>query len=176
MREGRRFTLGVLFIVTLALLSLTSIPLVHADADAVEESSGGAAEAVVDATGDVQVEEPESSTQDEDDGSAAAEAEAAAAAEEAEAAATAEAEAVAAKAAAAAEAASAVVDEVEEKKGGAFVSDVAASAKSKATALVDKAKSVTPEQMKKVAAGAIGIWGVAAGAGWVMNNLGGAEE
>jgi len=199
MREGRRFILGFLLIVTLALLSFSNIPLAYAD-DAIEESSG-VAEAEVDAAGDVQVEEPEPPEAEKDDSAAAeaaaaeaaaaeaaakaaAEAEAAAkAAAEAEAAAKASAEAeAAAKAAAeaaAAEAAaeaSAVAEETGDSKGTAFVSDVSASAKSKAMAFVDKAKEVTPEQMKKVAAGALGIWGVAAGAGWVMNNLGGAEE
>lgn len=169
MREGRRFILGFLLLVTLALLGLSNLPLGYADA--VEESSGGA-EADVDA-GDVQMEEPEPPKEDEDD-SAAAEAAAQEAAAEATARqAVAEAEAAAAKAAAEA---SAVVDEVEEAKGGAFVSDVAASARSKAMSFVNKAKEVTPEQMKKAAAGVLGIWGVAAGAGWVMNNLGGAEE
>ena len=177
MREGRRFILGFLLLVTLALLGLSNIPLAYADA--VEESSGGA-EADVYATGDVQVEEPEPPKEDEGDSAAAeaaaieAAAEAAARQVEAEAAAVkAAAEAAAAKAAAEA---SAVVDEVEEATGDAFASDVAASAKSKAMSFVDKAKEITPEQMKKVAAGALGIWGVAAGAGWVMNNLGGAEE
>jgi len=175
MREGRRFILGFLLLVTLALMSLSNVPLAYADeADAVVEEAAGEpeateAEAVVDATGDVQVDD-EPAAEEEDD-SAAAEA---AAAAEAEAARQAAVEEAAAKAAAEA---SAVVDEVEkEAKGSAFVSDVAASAKSKAMAFVDKAKSVTPEQMKKAAAGALGIWGVAAGAGWVMNNLGGAEE
>jgi len=178
MREGRRFILGFLLLVTLALMSLSNVPLAYADeADAVVEEAAGEpeateAEAVVDATGDVQVDD-EPAAEEEDD-SAAAEAAAAAAAAEAEAARQAAVEEAAAKAAAEA---SAVVDEVEkEAKGSAFVSDVAASAKSKAMAFVDKAKSVTPEQMKKAAAGALGIWGVAAGAGWVMNNLGGAEE
>lgn len=166
MREGRRFALGFLLLVTLALLGLSNVPLVYADdADVVEASSEGegSAEAVVDATGDVQVDEPEPPKEEEDDGAAAA----AAAEAEAAAARAAEAEAAAAKAAAEA---SAVADETE--KSG----DVASSTKSKAMAFVDKAKAVTPEQMKKFAAGAIGVWGVAAGAGWVMNNLGGAEE
>ena len=136
------FNLRFLLVVILALLSVSN--LVYAD----DAESSESAEAVVDATGDVQVEEPESvePPPDTDDNSAA---EAAAAARQAEV------EAAAAKAAAEA---AAVVDEVEEskEKGTAFVSDVAASAKSKATALVDKAKEVTPEQMKKVAAGAIG--------------------
>jgi len=202
MREGRRFILGFLLLVTLALSCSSNIPLVYADA---VETSSGEAEAVVDATGEVQVKEPESPKEDDDSAAAAeavaqavarkseavareaeaeaiaakAEAEAAAAKAEAEAAAAkAEAEAAAAKAeaeAAAAKAAAEVVDEVEEAKDE-FAGGVTASAKSKAMAFADKAKEVTPEQLKKVAAGALGIWGVAAGAGWVMNNLGGAEE
>lgn len=185
MREGRRFALGFFFLLTIALLSLSNVPLVFAD-DAVEESSGGGAEVVVDATGDVQVDEPEPPQEDEDDGAAAAAAEAAAAAAnaKAEAEAKAGAEAEAARiakeaeemAAAAAAAAAEVVEEEEKTQSTAFVGDVAASAKSKAMSFVDKAKEITPAQMKKVAAGAIGVWGVAAGAGWVMNNLGGAEE
>jgi len=173
MREGRRFILGFLLLATLAILSLSNIPLVHADA--VEDPSGEN-EAVVDATGDVHVEEPETPKEDEDDSDAAAEAvaqEAAAAARQAEAAAAAaKAEKEAEAEAAAAKASAAVVEEVKD----GFVGDVGASAKSKAMAYVDRAKEVTPEQLKKVAAGALGIWGVAAGAGWVMNNLGGAQE
>ena len=138
------FNLRFLLVVILALLSVSN--LVYAD----DAESSESAEAVVDATGDVQVEEPESVEPPSDtDDNSAAEAEAAAAAAR-----QAEVEAAAAKAAAEA---AAVVEEVEEtkEKGTAFVSDVAASAKSKATALVDKAKEVTPEQMKKVAAGAM---------------------
>ena len=163
MRQGRSFALGFLLLVTLALLGLSNIPLVYADDDAVAEEAAPVetAEAVVDATGDVQVDEPEPEVED----NSAAEAEAAAA--------QAVAEAAAEKAA---EAASAVVDEVDTKKGSAFVTGVVDSAKDKAVSFVDKAKAVTPEQMKKAAAGALGIWGVAAGAGWVMNNLAGAEE
>ena len=50
------------------------------------------------------------------------------------------------------------------------------SAKAKAVAFVDKTKEISSEQMKKVAAGALGIWGVAAGAGWVMNHFNGDDE
>jgi len=193
MREGRRFILGFLLLVTFTILGISNIPLVHADA---VEDSNGETEAVVDVTGDVHVEEPETPKEDEDDSDAAAEAAAQEAAAEAaarqaedsaaaqeavaEAAARqAEAAAAAAKAeeeaeaeAAAAKAAAEVVEEVKDE----FVGDVGASVKSKAMAYVDKAKEITPEQLKKVAAGALGIWGVAAGAGWVMNNLGGAQE
>ena len=153
--RSRLMNLRSLFVVILALLSISNIALVYADEE------GGNAEAVVDASGDVQVEDnseptaetvestPSSTEDKEEDTPAAAEEEPAATD-------------------------SAAVEEPasEEEKGSAFVSGVVSSAKDKATALVDKAKSVTPAQMKKVAAGALGIWGVAAGAGWVMNNLG----
>lgn len=142
-----------LFVVILALLSISNIALVYADEE------GGSAEAVVDASGDVQVEdnsEPAAETVESTPSST----------EEEDTPAAAEEEPAATDSAAVEEPAS------EEEKGSAFVSGVVSSAKDKATALVDKAKSVTPAQMKKVAAGALGIWGVAAGAGWVMNNLG----
>ena len=42
--------------------------------------------------------------------------------------------------------------------------------------IIEKVKEISPQQKKKLAAGAIGIWGVAAGAGWVLNNLGGSDE
>ena len=181
MRESRRFTLGFLFVVTLALSSFSGIPLVYAEVDAeiYEESGEGAAEAVVDASGDVQMEEPETPEVVEDYDSAADAAAADAAA--AQAAAEAEAEAAAAQAAAEAEAAAAaaeagVVEEAVNEKGTAFVGGVVSSAKTKAAAFIDKTKEISPEQMKKVAAGALGIWGVAAGAGWVMNHFGGSDE
>jgi len=44
------------------------------------------------------------------------------------------------------------------------------------TKLVDKTKEITPAQMKKVAAGALGVWGVAAGAGWAMNHFSGSDS
>ena len=142
-----------LFVVILALLSISNIALVYADEE------GGSAEAVVDASGDVQVEDNSEPTAEtvESTPSSTEEEDTPAAAEE---------EPAATDSTAVEEPAS------EEEKGSAFVSGVVSSAKDKATALVDKAKSVTPAQMKKVAAGALGIWGVAAGAGWVMNNLG----
>jgi hypothetical protein len=42
-------------------------------------------------------------------------------------------------------------------------------------AFFGKAKEISPEKVKKIAAGALGVWGVAAGAGWVMNNMGGED-
>lgn len=83
----------------------------------------------------------------------------------------------AAEEAAAAEAAAAAVLAEEEKKSStAFVSNVAELTKNKVASVIGKAKDITPETMKKVAAGALGVWGVAAGAGWVMNNLGGDDK
>ncbi|KAL3758475.1 hypothetical protein ACHAWU_004318 [Discostella pseudostelligera] len=162
MRQVRRFALGFLLIVALSLSALSSIPVAYADAevDAVDESTAAdevVAEAVVDSAGDVVVDVAETP---EDDDSAEAEAEAAPAVTEEE---------------PAAEEAAPVVDDevaVSESSTPAFVSNVRA----KVVAIADKAKEVTPEQMKKVALGALGIWGVAAGAGWVMNNLGGSED
>lgn len=148
MREGRRFILGFLLLVTLASLGIFNVPLAYADS---VEKSTEQTEAVVDTTGDIQVEEPESPKEVTADVAAEAVAQ--------------EAEAAAAKA-----------EVADEEAQDGFVEDVSAAGKSKAMSFIDKAKEVTPEKLKKVAAGAIGIWGVAAGAGWVMNNLGGAEE
>jgi hypothetical protein len=50
------------------------------------------------------------------------------------------------------------------------------SQQSKISEIIEKVKEISPQQKKKLAAGAIGIWGVAAGAGWVLNNLGGSDE
>ena len=80
----------------------------------------------------------------------------------------------AAKLAAEAEAAAQAVAE-EAKKTKNFVSSVTESVKDKAMGFFGKAKEISPEKVKKVAAGALGVWGVAAGAGWVMNNMGGEE-
>lgn len=148
MRGGRRFILGFLLLVTLASLGIFNVPLAYADS---VEKSTEQTEAVVDTTGDIQVEEPESPKEVTADVAAEAVAQ--------------EAEAAAAKA-----------EVADEEAQDGFVEDVSAAGKSKAMSFIDKAKEVTPEKLKKVAAGAIGIWGVAAGAGWVMNNLGGAEE
>jgi hypothetical protein len=196
MRESRRFTLGFLLVLTLALSSFSGIPLVYAEVDAeiYEESGEGAAETLADSSGELQMEEPEAPEVVEDDTSvaeaAAAEAasvEEAAAAEAAATQAAAEAEAAAAQAAAEAEAAAepeaaaaaseaGVVEEAGKEKGTSFVGGVLSSAKTKAVAFVDRTKEISPDQMKKVAAGALGIWGVAAGAGWVMNHFGGSDE
>ena len=163
----RRCTIGFILFVTLALISsFTYIPTVSADVDA-ERHEEKAAEAVVDASGDVQMDEPDD---DDDDGHSMAEdIAAAAAAVEAEAAELLE--AAEAKAAEFAEEAAAVANEVK-KEGVAFMK----SAKDKITTLVDKTKEITPAQMKKVAAGALGVWGVAAGAGWAMNHFSGSDS
>ena len=166
----RRCTIGFILFVTLALISsFTYIPTVSADVDA-ERHEEKAAEAVVDASGDVQMDEPDDDDDDDDDGHSMAEdIAAAAAAVEAEAAellAAAE-----AKAAEFAEEAAAVANEVK-KEGVAFMK----SAKDKITTLVDKTKEITPAQMKKVAAGALGVWGVAAGVGWAMNHFSGSDS
>jgi hypothetical protein len=81
-----------------------------------------------------------------------------------------------AAAAEAAAAAAAALAEEEKKSSTAFVSNVAELTKNKVASVIGKAKDITPETMKKVAAGALGVWGVAAGAGWVMNNLGGDDK
>ncbi|KAL7499906.1 hypothetical protein ACHAWT_008040 [Skeletonema menzelii] len=57
-----------------------------------------------------------------------------------------------------------------------IVSEVTESAKSKISEIVGHIKDISPQQKKKIAAGALGVWGVAAGAGWVLNNLGGSDE
>ena len=166
----RRCTIGFILFVTLALISsFTYIPTVSADVDA-ESHEEKAAEAVVDASGDVQMDEPDDDDDDDDDGHSMAEDIAAAAAvveaEAAELLAAAE-----AKAAEFAEEAAAVANEVK-KEGVAFMK----SAKDKITTLVDKTKEITPAQMKKVAAGALGVWGVAAGVGWAMNHFSGSDS
>jgi len=179
--QGRRRFLGFLLLVTIAVLSTSSLPAANA-----QESDVASSEAEVDASGEIHVVEETT----EDDGSAAAEAEAAEAAaeaariaEEARANAAAEAEAAAAAAAAKikaeAEAAAAAVAEEATKATSettAFATGVTESAKEKAMAFFGKAKDISPEKVKKIAAGALGVWGIAAGAGWVMNNLGGDDN
>ncbi len=162
---------------TIAILSFSNIPLAQAEE---------AAEAVVDATGDVDVqaeeepvvvdepveeepadfdgpveEESEESEESEEDAAAAA----AAAAEEA----------AAEEAAAAEAAAEAAAAETEEEKTN-IVGEVTETAASKISEIVGKIKDISPQQKKKIAVGALGVWGVAAGAGWVLNNLGGSDD
>lgn len=163
--------LGFLLLVTIAILSGSTV--------FAEES------AEVDASGDVTVQE----TRQDDDSATAAAREAAAAAAAAQAAAEqavsrkeeeAKAEAKAAEAKLKAEAEAKAVALAEEAKKAAedtnsFASDVTESVKGKAMGFFDKAKEISPEKVKKIAAGALGVWGVAAGAGWVMNNMGGEQ-
>lgn len=155
MRQIRRFALGVLLIATLSLSTLSNVPLAHADVDVVDESADGVAEAVVDSAGDVHVDVSE--ILDEAVGAVVEDEVVPESAEEES---------------TAAEDAVVVENDVSESSTPAFVSNVRA----KAVAFADKAKEITPEQMKKVALGTLGIWGVAAGAGWVMNNLGGSDD
>ena len=163
--------LGFLLLVTIAILSGSTV--------FAEES------AEVDASGDVTVQE----TRQDDDSATAAAREAAAAAAAAQAAAEqaasrkeeeakAEAKAAAAKLKAEAEAKAAAMAEEAKKAAedtNSFASDVTESVKGKAMGFFDKAKEISPEKVKKIAAGALGVWGVAAGAGWVMNNMGGEQ-
>lgn len=163
--------LGFLLLVTIAILSGSTV--------FAEES------AEVDASGDVTVQE----TRQDDDSATAAAREAAAAAAAAQAAAEqavsrkeeeakAEAKAAEAKLKAEAEAKAAALAEEAKKAAedtNSFASDVTESVKGKAMGFFDKAKEISPEKVKKIAAGALGVWGVAAGAGWVMNNMGGEQ-
>ena len=164
--------LGFLLLVTIAILSGSTV--------FAEES------AEVDASGDVTVQE---TRQDDDSATAAAREAAAAAAAATQAAAEqaasrkeeeakAEAKAAAAKLKAEAEAKAAAMAEEAKKAAedtNSFASDVTESVKGKAMGFFDKAKEISPEKVKKIAAGALGVWGVAAGAGWVMNNMGGEQ-
>ena len=159
---------------TIAILSVSNIPLAQAEE---------VAEAVVDATGDVEVQAEEEPAEaggpveeepvvvdepaeeeeepvavdepvEEESGEDEAAAEEAAAEEEEE-----------------AEEEAAVVEEETN-----VVSEVTETAKSKISEIVGQIKDISPQQKKKIAAGALGVWGVAAGAGWVLNNLGGSDE
>lgn len=175
MRAGRRFVLEFLLLATFALLSLSNVSQVLADA-AVEESTGGTgagadAHAEVDAADNVveTTDEPEPSK--EEDVSPDSEAEPSDEADATQAAAEA-APTEATDTNAAAEASSDVND-AEETQVDSSASNNSPSTLFKALPFADK---MTPMRMKKVAAGALGIWGAAAGAGWLMNNLGGAQE
>lgn len=150
MRQGRsysrRYFLGMLLLVTIAMLSFSSIPLVRAQDESVEEAvADGPVEAeddaapVSDEATEIEVEEEEDAALegDAEDDSGAAEAEA--------------------------------------TEEGSSV-NLLQSQQSKISEIIEKVKEISPQQKKKLAAGAIGIWGVAAGAGWVLNNLGGSDE
>lgn len=136
----------MLLLVTIAMLSFSSIPLVRAQDESVEEAvADGPVEAeddaapVSDEATEIEVEEEEDAALegDAEDDSGAAEAEA--------------------------------------TEEGSSV-NLLQSQQSKISEIIEKVKEISPQQKKKLAAGAIGIWGVAAGAGWVLNNLGGSDE
>lgn len=136
----------MLVLVTIAMLSFSSIPLVRAQDESVEEAvADGPVEAeddaapVSDEATEIEVEEEEDAALegDSEDDSGAAEAEA--------------------------------------TEEGSSV-NLLQSQQSKISEIIEKVKEISPQQKKKLAAGAIGIWGVAAGAGWVLNNLGGSDE
>eukprot|EP00984_Skeletonema_dohrnii_P007917 scaffold2914_cov96-Skeletonema_dohrnii-CCMP3373.AAC.4 len=168
-RSSRRCFLGFLLLVTIAILSVSNIPLAQAEE---------VAEAAVDATGDVEVQteevpaeadgpvtEEETVVVDEP----AEEEEEPVAVDEPVEEESGEDEAAAEEAAEEEEAA------VEEEETN-VVREVTETAKSKISEIVGQIKDISPQQKKKIAAGALGVWGVAAGAGWVLNNLGGSDE
>lgn len=194
----RRYALKFLLFSIGAAFILSGVPLVKSESDATPSSleSEAAAiveEVIVDAIGEVHVEDKavdegrSGNSEETEDVELQAEVDAAVEAAEAEAARAVEEAATEAKAeadeairkveavAAAAEASNAVDEEVKTETL-AFVSKFTNSAKSKAVNIVDRAKDVTPEEMKKVAAGVLGLWGAAAGIGWAMNNLGGNDN
>ena len=154
-RSSRRCFLGFLLLVTIAIMSVSNIPLAHAEE---------VAEAVVDAAGDVEVAEEEPADFDgpvDEDPVPVAEDEPV---EE-------EPEPVVDD-----EPVEEEVEAVAEEEETNIVSEVTESAKSKISEIVGQIKDISPQQKKKIAAGALGVWGVAAGAGWVLNNLGGSDE
>ena len=149
MRQGRshsrRYFLGMLLLVTIAMLSFSSIPLVRAQDESVEEAvADGPVEAedaapISDDATEIEVEEEEDDTPTESEGDAEDDSGAA---------------------------------EADATEGLNLIQ----SQQSKISEIIEKVKEISPQQKKKLAAGAIGIWGVAAGAGWVLNNLGGSDE
>mmetsp|Transcript_23330 Transcript_23330/g.34604 ORF Transcript_23330/g.34604 Transcript_23330/m.34604 type:complete len:172 (+) Transcript_23330:82-597(+) len=167
-RSSRRCFLGLLLLVTIAILSVSNIPLAQAEE---------VAEAAVDATGDVEVQTEEVPA--EADGPVeeepvvvdepVEEEEEPVAVDEPVEEESGEDEAAAEEAAEEEEAA------VEEEETN-VVREVTETAKSKISEIVGQIKDISPQQKKKIAAGALGVWGVAAGAGWVLNNLGGSDE
>jgi len=172
-RSSRSCFLGFLLLVTIAILSVSNIPLAQAEE---------VAEAVVDATGDVEVqaeEEPaEAGGPVEEEpvvvDEPAEEEEEPVAVDEPVEEESGEDEAAAEEAAAEEEEAEEEAAVVEEETN--VVSEVTETAKSKISEIVGQIKDISPQQKKKIAAGALGVWGVAAGAGWVLNNLGGSDE
>lgn len=151
MRQGRshsrRYFLGMLLLVTIAMLSFSSIPLVRAQDESVEEAvadgpvEAEAAAPVSDEATEIEVEEEDDDPPTESEGDAEADSGAA---------------------------------EADATEEGSV--NLLQSQQSKISEIIEKVKEVSPQQKKKLAAGAIGIWGVAAGAGWVLNNLGGSDE
>ena len=168
-RSSRRCFLGFLLLVTIAIMSASNIPLAHAEevAEAVVDAASGDVEVTEEEAADFDgpvdndpvpvVDEPEEEQHEpvvddepvEEDSGEDEAAEEEAAEEEAAAA---------------------------EEEETNIVSEVTESAKSKISEIVGQIKDISPQQKKKIAAGALGVWGVAAGAGWVLNNLGGSDE
>ena len=150
MRQGRshsrRYFLGMLLLVTIAMLSFSSIPLVRAQDESVEEAVADGPVEAEDAAAPVSDEATEIEVEEEEDAALEGDAE--------DDSGTAEAEAT---------------------EEGSSV-NLLQSQQSKISEIIEKVKEISPQQKKKLAAGAIGIWGVAAGAGWVLNNLGGSDE
>lgn len=152
MRQGRshsrRYFLGMLLLVTIAMLSFSSIPLVRAQDESVEEAvADGPVEAedaapVSDEATEIEAEGEEDDTPTESEGDAEDDSGAA---------------------------------ETDATEEGSSL-NLLQSQQSKISEIIEKVKEISPQQKKKLAAGAIGIWGVAAGAGWVLNNLGGSDE
>eukprot|EP00986_Skeletonema_menzelii_P012749 scaffold7197_cov88-Skeletonema_menzelii.AAC.12 len=163
-RSSRRCFLGFLLLVTIAIMSASNIPLAHAEevAEAVVDAASGDVEVTEEETADFDgpvdndpvpvVDEPEEEQHEPvvDDEPVEEDSGEDEAAEE--------------------EAAAAEEEETN------IVSEVTESAKSKISEIVGQIKDISPQQKKKIAAGALGVWGVAAGAGWVLNNLGGSDE
>mmetsp|Transcript_5477 Transcript_5477/g.9266 ORF Transcript_5477/g.9266 Transcript_5477/m.9266 type:complete len:168 (-) Transcript_5477:262-765(-) len=163
-RSSRRCFLGFLLLVTIAIMSASNIPLAHAEevAEAVVDAASGDVEVTEEETADFDgpvdndpvpvVDEPEEEQHEPvvDDEPVEEDSGEDEAAEE--------------------EAAAAEEEETN------IVSEVTESAKSKVSEIVGQIKDISPQQKKKIAAGALGVWGVAAGAGWVLNNLGGSDE
>ncbi len=181
-RTSRRCFLGYLLLVTIAILSASNVPLAHAEE---------VAEVVVDATGDVEVQAEEEPVEV---GGPVEEEEPVAVDEPVEE----EEEPVVVDEPVEEDSGvdEAVVEEATTEEAETnIVDEVTDAAKSKISDIVEDIKDISPEQKKKIAieiftqikemspqqkkkiaAGALGVWGVAAGAGWVLNNLGGSDE
>ena len=148
--QSRRYFLGMLLLVTIAILSFSSIPLARAEEESVEAAVDGAEEpedvaAVPDEAVEIDAEEEEAEEQEEEQNDVV-------------------------------EADLAEPDDAAVEEETAEVDSFLKSQQAKISGIIEKVKEISPQQKKKIAAGAIGIWGVAAGAGWVLNNLGGSDE